>query len=70
MKSSVFENEMWDFDGFVDDDFMLVNFVFQLELVEDFLNLLLQEVMYVIEKVIQEMMEVEFQQWEKMLEEY
>jgi ubiquitin carboxyl-terminal hydrolase 25/28 len=69
-KSSVFENETWDFDGPVDDDFMLVNPVPQPESAEDLLNPLPQEAMHATEKAIQEMMEAELQQREKTLEEH
>jgi ubiquitin carboxyl-terminal hydrolase 25/28 len=66
----VFENETWDFDGPVDDDFMLVNPVPQPESAEDLLNPLPQEAMHATEKAIQEMMEAELQQREKTLEEH
>lgn len=69
-KPGVFETETWDFDGPVDNDFMLVNPVSQPELVEELAEPLPQDEMHVTEKAIQEMMEAELQQREKTLQEH
>jgi ubiquitin carboxyl-terminal hydrolase 25/28 len=68
--SSVFDDETWDFDGPVDDDFMLVNPVPAPEPVEDLSRQLPQEEMNVVEKEIQGMMETELQQREQTLAEH
>ena len=69
-KTSVFENETWDFDGPVDNDFMLVNPISPPEPAEDLNTALPQEEMHATEKVIQQMMDAELQERELKLEEH
>ncbi|KAH8173929.1 ubiquitin carboxyl-terminal hydrolase domain-containing protein [Sarocladium implicatum] len=69
-KAGVFESETWDFDGPVDNDFLLVNQVTLPDPAEDLNAALPQEEMHATEKAIQEMMETELQQREQKLEEH